>query len=101
MADGSISSKQCGTVKIEVQGRNTKVTKFDFFVMIGPNNLLGRLAMEKMWPDQYRALRDVTHEVPVKNSTKVPVMVSNEKVTEYNSNRGGVVLLRAVQQCTP
>ena len=89
LADGSVSSKQCGTVNIEVQGRNTKFTRLDFFVMNGPNNLLGWLAMEKMWPEQYKALRDVT-EVPVKDSTKVPVIVSNAEVTEYSSSRGGV-----------
>ena len=69
MADGSVSSKQCGTVNIEVQRRNTKVTRLDFFVMNGPNNLLGRLVMEKMWPEQYKALRDVT-EIPVKIALK-------------------------------
>ena len=43
-----------------------------------------------MWPEQYKALRDVT-EVPVKNSTNIPVIVSNAEVTEYSSNRGGVL----------
>ena len=45
-----------------------------------PNNLLGRLALEKMWPMQYKALRDVTTEVPViASSAKV---VGSSKVDE-------------------
>ena len=90
LADGSVSSKQCGTINIKVQGSNTKVTSLDFFIMDGPNNLLGRLALEKMWPEQYRALREIT-EVPVKNvknDTKVPVAVSNAKVTKCSSSSG-------------
>ena len=69
LADGSVSTKQCGTINIPVQGSNTEVTKLDFFIMDGPNNLLGRLALENMWPTQYRALREIT-EVPY---TEVPV----------------------------
>ena len=58
--------------------------------MNGPNNLLGHLALEKMWPEQYKALRDMT-EVPVITSTKkVPVVVSNAKVT-VSSSRGSPV----------
>ena len=72
LADGSISSKQCVTISMEVQARNSKVTKLDFFVMNGPNNLLGHLALEKMWPTQYKALRDIATEVPViASSSKV------------------------------
>ena len=44
--------------------------------MDGPNNLLRHLALEKMWPEQYRALREIT-EVPY-----VEVPVQKVKVTE-------------------
>ena len=54
LADGSVSSKQCGTISVDVKARSSKITRLDFFFMNGPNNLLGRLALEKMWPTQYR-----------------------------------------------
>ena len=39
--------------------------KLQFFVMSGPNNLLGRLALSKIWPEEYSALKEVA-EVLVK-----------------------------------
>ena len=84
LADGTISKKVVGSVSIKVQAGNSGVTRLDFFVMNSPNNLLGRLALEKLWPEQYRALREATEvpftrrnvkEVPAKS--KVPVIVSN------------------------
>ena len=33
--------------------------ELSFFVIAGPNNLLGRFALEKLWPVQYKALKDV------------------------------------------
>ena len=41
LADGSVSSKQCGTISVDVKERSSKITRLDFFVMNGPNNLLG------------------------------------------------------------
>ena len=49
----------------------------DFFVINGPNNLLGRLALEKMWPTQYKALRYI--------ATEVPVMASSAKIVKRSS----------------
>ena len=37
----------------------------DFFVLRGADNLLGRLALQKIWPAQYKACRDIASEVPV------------------------------------
>ena len=53
LADGSVSNKQCGSVRVAVKAHNSKIVILDFFVLQGPNNLLGRLALEKMWPAQY------------------------------------------------
>ena len=36
-----------------------KDRKLQFFVVDGPNNLLGRYALEQLWPTQYNALCDV------------------------------------------
>ena len=52
--------------------------------MDGPNNLLGRLALEKMWPEQYRALREIT-EIPY-------VVVSNVSGGSSGVNGGSRAL---------
>ena len=59
LADGTVSSKACGSVRLKVRAKNTKEVELDFFVMDGPNNLLGRYALEKLWPSEYNALRRV------------------------------------------
>ena len=59
LADGTASSKACGSVRLKVRARNSKEVTLDFFVMDGPNNLLGRYALEKLWPNEYNALRQV------------------------------------------
>ena len=59
LADGTVSSKACGSVRLKVRARNSKEVTLDFFVMDGPNNLLGRYALEKLWPNEYNALRQV------------------------------------------
>ena len=70
LADGSTSGKSCGSIEVEVQACNSKVVKMQFFVVRGPNNLLGRHALENIWPSQFRALREVA-EVPM---VKTPVV---------------------------
>merc|ERR1712055_708408 len=59
LADGTVSSKACGSVQLKVKAKNTKEVELDFFVMDGPNNLLGRYALEKLWRSEYNALRRV------------------------------------------
>ena len=59
LADGTVSSKACGSVRLKVRARNSGEVTLDFFVMDGPNNLLGRYALEKLWPNQFKALRQV------------------------------------------
>ena len=46
--------------------------------MAGPNNLLGRLALKTIWPDEYGALKEVA-EIPVKKAT-VPVKSQSRSV---------------------
>ena len=42
LADGSVSSKQCGSICVAIQARNSKIVILDFFVLEGPNNLRGK-----------------------------------------------------------
>ena len=59
LADGTISGKLCGSVRLSVQTGNNPSVELSFFVISGPNNLLGRFALESLWPRQYKALRDI------------------------------------------
>ena len=109
LADGTISGKACGSVTLTVQARNTPTVELNFFVLAGPNNLLGRLALEKLWPVQYRALRDVASlgspvtaasvDLVKKKSVKVGVVESQQKCTKQelgarlsDSEQSGVTL---------
>ena len=61
LADGTISKKSCGVIKLSVKARNTPTVELSFFVVSGPNNLLGRFAIETLWPKQYKALRNIVN----------------------------------------
>ena len=59
------------------------MTNLDFLFMDGPNSLLGRLALEKLWPQQYGAMRAMVEaplranvSVKIGGNGKVPVMVN-------------------------
>ena len=84
LADGTKSQKQSRCMETVVQTSNGKKTKLQFFVMAGPNNLLGRLALKDIWPEQFKALKDVA-EVPIK---KVAVPVG--KPAKVKSQSGSV-----------
>ena len=62
LADGTLSNKSLGSVQLDVQklDRSTEVSKVTFFVLSGPMCLLGRYALEKLWPEEYSALKRVT-----------------------------------------
>ena len=72
LADGTKSGKQTRSMEATVVTSNGKRIKLQFFVMAGPNNLLGRLALKTIWPEEYGALRDVA-EIPIQKATAVPV----------------------------
>ena len=58
LADGSISTKSLGTVQLDVKrsARCPRLSRITFFILDGPNNLLGRYALQKLFPVQYHAL---------------------------------------------
>ena len=80
LADGSISAKNCGSISLTVQARNTPTIELNFFVLAGPNNLLGRFALEKLWPIQYKALREVTSLGPPVTAAGVKVVKKEKSV---------------------
>ena len=71
LADGSTSRKLCGSIKVMVKSGSSEA-QLNMFVMDGPNNLLGRLALEQLWPKQYAELKEA-----VKNMVSCEVQVSS------------------------
>ena len=78
LADGTKSRKPCGSITLKVEASNSSPVELSFFVLERPNNLLGRLALEQLWPVQYKALRDVASFEP-------SVTVANVKVAKNKS----------------
>ena len=79
LADGSSSNKDMGSVSIRCQAGNSDSKKLDFYVMKAPGNLLGRYAIEMLWPEVFKGLRAVASTPTVKkirNVTEVPDVVS-------------------------
>ena len=52
LADGTVSSKKCCSIRVAIKAQNSEIVIVDFFVLGGPNNLLGRWALEKIWPTE-------------------------------------------------
>ena len=58
-------------IQFKVQAHSTAAVRLNFFVVEGPNNLLGRFALEKLWPAEYRASCDVASIGSVVASVKL------------------------------
>ena len=81
-----------GSISIRCRAGNSGIEKLDFYVMKAPSNLLSRYAIEKLWPQAFRGLREVTSVPAVNKITEVtegvteevpevPVVVGNTEVT--------------------
>ena len=58
LADGSIIKKPCKNVWLSVKPHHlARPQRIDFLVISGGKNLLGRWAMCKLWPDQFKAFK--------------------------------------------
>ena len=63
LADGSIASQECPVVQINV---STDLHDFKnsfpltFLVVKGPNNLIGRHSLERLWPTEFLAFKNIT-----------------------------------------
>merc|ERR1711891_14936 len=78
LADGTRSNKQTRSMEATVCAANGKQLRLQFFVMSGPNNLLGRLALKSIWPEEYGALKEVA-EIPIRKMAAVPEVKTRVK----------------------
>ena len=91
LADGSSSNKSSGVVQIKVNKADNEPVLLSFFVISGPNCLLGCHALEQLWPAEYRALRAATKVSKVSNSStqlSSPQQVSVKNVESVNPGGG-------------
>ena len=66
LVDGSSSNKILGSVSIRCKAINSDSRKLDFYVMKTQGNLLGRYAIEMLWPKLFTGIKAVTGRSAVK-----------------------------------
>ena len=70
LADGKLADQECPvvqlTVSTDLHKLSNKPIPLTFLVVDGPNNLVGRHALARMWPAEFQALKNATTENFVK-----------------------------------
>ena len=106
LADGSMADQECPVVQIKV---STDLRDFSnplaltFLVVKGPNNLVGRHSLERLWPAEFLAFKQVTCKnmcqtqvsqithvntsVPTNIESTVKVCKSSSKCKNKNKNK--------------
>ncbi|CAL4061377.1 unnamed protein product, partial [Meganyctiphanes norvegica] len=88
LADGSMADQECPVVQLNVSTDLYKFSKplaLTFLVVKGPNNLVGRHSIARLWPTEFKAFKETT----CKNYgiSKKSVVQSNEiKSTTIDKN---------------
>ena len=85
LADGSIASQECKVVQINVSRDLSNFNEsfpLTFLVVTGPNNLIGRHSLERLWPREFKAFKNVTG----KNVCQPKVSQTNTCVKEPVTN---------------
>ena len=59
LADGTSSCKRLSSVSIRCKADNSDSKVLDFYVMNAPGNLLGRYAIEELWPKLFTEIKRV------------------------------------------
>ena len=65
LADGNLADQECPVVQLNVSTDLQKLTKplaLTFLVVKGPNNLVGRHSLARLWPTEFKAFKDATCE---------------------------------------
>ena len=58
LADGTITAKHVGTVQMHI----AKTVNCKKAILYGPNNLLGRHSLQRLWPDVYSTTHSAVFE---------------------------------------
>merc|ERR1739842_2550 len=88
LADGSIAPQECKVIQVNVSkslNEFNEVYPLTFLVVSGPNNLIGRYSLERLWPEQFKALVTITSQ-NVKD-TQTPVFDLTINKVKSNKSR--------------
>ena len=83
LADGSVSSRSLGTVSVSIKTRDTRPVVVTMFVVKGSQSLLGRNALQYLWPTEYAALCQVAIK---SSSVKSTVQLNDVKLSSRTDN---------------
>ena len=66
LADGNLAGQECPVVQLTVSTDLYKLSNnpldLTFLVVDGPNNLVGRHALARMWPSEFQRFKEATCE---------------------------------------
>ena len=63
LADGNLADQECPVVQLNVSTDLHKFSKplaLTFLVVKGPNNLVGRHSLARLWPTEFKAFKETT-----------------------------------------
>ena len=83
LADGTSSCKRLSSVSIRCKADNSDSKVLDFYVMNAPGNLLGRYAIEELWPKLFTEFVKVANNATAtedRNIAGTPEVVSKTEV---------------------
>ena len=77
LADGTLSDRSFSTVQLKIKTCDTQPVSVKFVVIKGQNSLLGRNALEQLWPHEDGALHQNAMDSAAAMSFKKPQLVQN------------------------
>ena len=87
LADGNLASQECPVIQLNVSTDLEKFSKplaLTFLVVKGPNNLVGRHSLARLWPTEFKAFKETT----CKNygiNTKSDIEIKSSKIDKSNN----------------
>ena len=80
LADGSVSKKPCKNVWLSVKSHQlARPQRLNFIIMSGSQNLLGRWAMYKLWPQQFSTFKEAISTSQHSRSAVVSERISDAR----------------------
>ena len=109
LADGNLANQECPVVQLNVSTDLQKFSKplaLTFLVVRGPNNLVGRHSLARLWPTEFKAFKETTcknygisksSNVLASNQIKsTNVDKSNKKLVSLNQILKTLIILRKI-----
>ena len=93
LADGKLANQNCKVVQIHVSNnlnKNAKLIPVTFIVVKGPNSLLGRHTLARLWPREFEQFKTVATNnyklgLPKNNNESKSLIVNKTQANKVNS----------------